>query len=147
MSGQSEPSRPPYPWAWFVALVVAGAATGVGFGISPELGIALACLTVILIGWFVVWAARQGRRRRAAGERPDLGDVQRRIRKLAKWGIVLAVLTVLTSAVAITTDDGQTPVWVLVTSPVLVTAGVALLCLFAWFLLPRLRAKQASESE
>jgi UDP-N-acetylmuramyl pentapeptide phosphotransferase/UDP-N-acetylglucosamine-1-phosphate transferase len=127
-------------------LVVSAAATGLGFGVSPKVGFALVCLTAVVFTGFIVWTVRQGRRRRAAGERPDLDDVQRRMRKLAKWGIALAILTTITTAISIASDHIQTPTWVLLLGPVFIWIGVAGQCLMAWLILPRLRRKQASES-
>jgi hypothetical protein len=126
-------------------LVVSATATGIGFGLSTKLGIALACLTVAVFGSFVVWAMREGRRRRAAGQTADVGDLQGRMRKYAKWGTILAALSVLTSAAAIATHPSDTtPVWVLAMPPVLITAAAAWMWLLVWVILPRLARKQAS---
>ena len=146
MHAQGE-SQPRFPRAWFAALVVTAAATGVGFGISPKLGIGLACLTVVVYGLFFVWATRERRRRRAAGQTVDVSDLQRRTRKHAKWLTVLAVLSVLTSVGAIATNDGDIPVWVLAMPPVLITVGVAMLWLLVLVTLPRRAKKQASGSQ
>lgn len=131
-----------YPWGWVAAMSAAAVATGVGFAIAPGVGIPLACLTVGLVAWFLVSKLREGRRRRVAGQMPDLAVVEMRLRKCAKWGTVLVLLSVLTSTASIATGDGRTPVWLLVTPPLLLAVCIAWLWVFVLVILPRQRRKQ-----
>jgi Na+/H+ antiporter NhaD/arsenite permease-like protein len=128
-------------------LVLAGAATGVGFGVSPRLGFVLVGVTLVVTAVCVAWLVREGRRRRAAGLRPDLDEVEHRMRRHLRWMLPLFVVGVVLAVIGLATrHDGRGPTWVVVAGPVL----SALVLIWSWlivrFLLPRLKEKQQSDA-
>lgn len=146
MPSEGESSQPPFPWPWFIALIVCAMGTGVGFGISPRLGLAMACLTVVVFAGFMVWAIRQGRRRRAAGYTPDIPDLQRRLGSRLKWHVPFALLAVVTCLIALVVRDDDTPIWIFIAPAALILFATGWLWFVTEHLLPRIHLKQESRS-
>lgn len=143
--GSSSP--PPFPWPWFVAIVLCAMATGVGFGISVPLGLVLAVTTAVVIASFMVSSLRSARRRRAAGNAPDLSELQRRLRRHLRWHVPFAFVTVALCLVALAARGDDTPVWIIVVPAVLVLFGIGQMWFLTERLLPRIQRKQASRSQ
>jgi hypothetical protein len=53
---------------------------------------------------------------------------------------------VLAASLAVATDNGRTPVWLLVAGPALLVVGVIWLWVLVKVIVPRLRNKQPTES-
>lgn len=143
----SNGGQPPFPWRWYFALVGCAAATGVAFAAARWAGLVMACLTAAVFIGFMVWAVRVGRRRRAAGHKPDVPAMQRRIRQRLRWLLPLAILSAVASGLAVATDDNNTATWLLVAGPVLVLVGLAWTWVLSEHLLPRLQRKQEAGSD
>jgi Flp pilus assembly protein TadB len=133
----------PRTWGWSVAIIVSAAATGYAFAKSPPVGFLLAAVTIAVVVSFFVWAFRRGRRNRAAGKTPDLEGLRQRMLSRVKWLAVLAVLSAGACVMALTTNDGSTPAWLLVAPTVLLFVGVIWTWLMAAFFLPRLRDQRS----
>jgi hypothetical protein len=104
-------------------------------------------ITALVMVSFIAWAVHSGREARASGQEPDLEELRVRLRGRAKWLTVLMVATVLTSAMALATNDADIPEWLLISPPVLLLLGVALMWLLVGVFLPRLQRKQAHDSD
>ena len=137
----------PFPWPWYIAIVASVGATGFAFAVSSPAGFVLVGVTTLVFVSFLIWAVRRARRLRAGGQPPNLANMQERLRRRAVWLTALAVLTAVACALALATNDGHTPTWLLVLPPALISVGVTLIWLIVGVLLPRLQRRQASGSD
>lgn len=139
--------HPPFPWRWYLALIGCAAATGAAFAAARWAGIAMACVTVAVIIGFMIWAVRLGRKRRAAGHKPDIPALQRRLHPHMKRMLLLALLSVVAAGFALATNHNNTPTWLLVAGPALLLLGLAWTWVLAKYLLPKMQQKQDGRSD
>jgi hypothetical protein len=80
-----------------------GVAVGeVGFLIARSAGlrwleIVSVCVGVVIVAAAMWWVVRDGRHLRAAGHKPDFGQLEHRMRRHLKQGLVWVALSVITT--------------------------------------------------
>jgi hypothetical protein len=117
-----------------------------GFTISRSLGLALSVAALIVWIGTIVWAVRDGRRRaqafRAAGEKPDLAYLPRRLLVHVRLLAICTLGSALGLVLVLRSPSHEAPVWPLVLVVVLVALMTALLWVLARFVLPTWQQKQ-----
>lgn len=138
-----DPASPhPCPWVRVALIIVAAGATGIGLGISLALGLALAGVTLVVMAGIMAWSVRDGRRRRAAGQRLDVAYLERRLLTYFRL-VLLSLVGATVGVVLILASPGQhEPEWPLVLALVVTAAGLVCIWVFARVVLPRWREKQ-----
>jgi deazaflavin-dependent oxidoreductase (nitroreductase family) len=148
MSAAVPTNRVPHLWLKTTLITVGVVVGELGFFISRSAGlrsleIVSVCVGVVILAAAIWWAVRDGRDLRAAGYKPDFGQLEQRIRRHLKWGVVLAALSVITTALLLAVDrpnDG--PLWPIILGPVILIVGLGWLWLVVRFLLPWERRRQ-----
>jgi hypothetical protein len=114
-----------------------------GFLVSRSVGIATVCIGVVVVAAVMAWTVRDGRRMRAAGHRPDLGQLEQRVRRHLKWGAVLVGFSVVTTTLVFTTDrPTDRPLWPIVLAPVIGVLALVWTWVIVRFVLPWERRRQ-----
>ena len=148
MSGAVPTSRVAHLWLK-TALIMAGVIGGeLGFLVSrsaglPWLGILSVCVGTLVVAAALWWVVRDGRRLRAAGSTPDFDELEHRLRHYLKWGVVLAGLSVITTAFLLAGDRSHDePLWPIILGPVVLVVATGWLWLVVRLLLPWERRRQ-----
>jgi hypothetical protein len=136
-------------------LIIVGLAVGeFGFLIFRSAGlrwleIVSVCVGAVIVAAAIWWVVRDGRHLRATGYKPDFGQLEHRIGRHLKWGVVLAALSVITTVLLLTVDrPTDRPLWPIILGPVILIVGLGWLWLVVRFLLPwERRRQQARDTE
>jgi hypothetical protein len=148
MSGAVPTDRVPHLWLKTTLIMVGVAVGEVGFLIARSAGlrwleIASVCVGVIIVAAAMWWVVRDARHLRAAGHRPDFEQLEDRMRRHLKRGLVLVALSVITTALLLLFDRSHNgPLWPIILGPVLLIVGLGWLWLMVRFLLPWERRRQ-----
>jgi hypothetical protein len=141
-------NRPPHLRLKVALMMVAVAVAEAGFLVARSVGIATVCVGVVVVAAVMAWTVRDGRRMRAAGHRPDLGQLEQRMRRHLKWGAVLVGLSVVTTALVLTTDRPKDrPLWPIVLGPVVLIISLVWVWVLVRFVLPWERRRQQARGK
>jgi hypothetical protein len=153
MSGAEATDKVPRLWLKTTLIMIGVAVGELGFLISRSAGrrwleIVSVCVGMVIVAAAIWWVVRDGRHRRAAGYKPDFGQLEHRIRRHLKWGVVLVALSVITTVLLLAVDrPNDEPLWPIILGPVVLIVGLGWLWLMLRFLLPWERRRQQARDD